>query len=181
FQRYTTGHKYRPRAFTSAFTSQHKNTQSVSLKDQTIGRPGSTASVLEDEDNTDDDHDTFPENADISNDAAVVNLPAPLAVSTEENVAPEENTMKGNESVDDFDNNSDDNSDDNFDDDSGKGSDHEEDQQAGPQPIDAERPKKRAFKGIIYSKSSRKARYADVSLNENTDSRKVNPTHLMAD
>ncbi|KAF9993398.1 hypothetical protein BGZ79_001945, partial [Entomortierella chlamydospora] len=159
FQRYTAGHKYRPRAFTSAFTSQHKNTQLISVKDRTIGRPGSTASVLTDEDD-DNDHHTFPDNADISNDAAV-------------NMAPEENVMSGNESED--------NSDDNSDDDSGNEGDYEEDQQAGDQPIDAERPKKRAFKKITYTKSSRMARDADVPVNENAVARKINPTNLMAD
>jgi len=124
-----------------------------------------------------DDHDTFPDNADISNDTAMVNLPAPLAVSAEENLAPEENTMNGNESEDNSDNSSDDNSDDN----SGSGSDYEGDQQAKDQSIDAERPKKRAFKKITYTKSSRKARDADVPLNENAVPRKINPTNLMAD
>ncbi|KAG0007574.1 hypothetical protein BGZ80_004494 [Entomortierella chlamydospora] len=88
-------------------------------------------------------------------------------------MAPEENVMSGNESED--------NSDDNSDDDSGNEGDYEEDQQAGDQPIDAERPKKRAFKKITYTKSSRMARDADVPVNENAVARKINPTNLMAD
>ena len=159
--------------------------------------------MLVDEEEDDDDHGTFPDNVDTSNDAAVVKLPAPLGVSAEEN------TMNGNESDDNSDDDSDDdsgdksddnsgdnsddnsgdnsddnsgnNSDDNSDDDSGNGGDNEGDQQAKDQPIDAVHPKKRAYKKIAYTRSSRKARDADVALNENAVSRKINPTNLMGD
>ncbi|KAG0046599.1 hypothetical protein BGZ83_008232 [Gryganskiella cystojenkinii] len=89
FQKHTTSHKYRPRGFTSAFTSQHKNTEPKGVKDQTIGRLGPATQVLADEDEDDDDHDTFPDYEDILDDVAVENLLAPPIVLTEVNLTPE--------------------------------------------------------------------------------------------
>ncbi|KAF9579204.1 hypothetical protein BGW38_004631 [Lunasporangiospora selenospora] len=119
---YTSRHKYYPKAFRSAFTSQAKNTQPVCVSDQTIGRPRPTDIVLSDED-IDDNDDTFPKFAEIYNDA----VPAQAEDETEEN------SMKENVSVDDF-HTSDGKSEDNLDGDSRKGDDHEEEQQTGPQP-----------------------------------------------
>ncbi|KAG0303417.1 hypothetical protein BGZ99_002703, partial [Dissophora globulifera] len=113
------------------------------LADRTIGRIGSTVNVPVDEDDVDDGHDTFPDDADISSDAAAVNLHSPLSVSAEEDLVTEENSMDGNE----------------------------------PEV----RPRKRGSEKITYTKSSRKARDADVPLNENAVPRKINPTNLMAE
>ncbi|KAG0285359.1 hypothetical protein BGZ98_005531, partial [Dissophora globulifera] len=126
-----------------AFTNENKNTQPIGLADRTIGRIGSTVSVPIDDDDVDDGHDTFPDDADIPSDAAAVNLHTPLSVSAEEDLVPEENSMDGNE----------------------------------PEV----RPRKRASEKITYTKSSRKARDADVPLNENAVRRKINPTNLMAE
>lgn len=176
------------------------------MRDQTVGRPTPTDSALVYEDNEDYNLGTFPDYMDLSNDAAIANLPDPLAILVDDYVAHEKTTVKGNDNSDgksddnsddnaddDSDNNSDDNSEaafdgtpdentvNNSDNESGKRSRCEKDQQVLNQPIDANRPKKRALRTITYNKSSRRARDADVPLNENAAPRKINPTNLIAD
>lgn len=155
------------------------------MKDQTIGRPGSTTSALVD-DNDDDGHNTFPDNDAVSSGAAEANVPNLLAVSAEEDLAPEENIANGieepeNNSGINSDDSSDDNSDDNSDDGSGNGSDCEGSRPTEDQPTNIKHPKKRPFRKVAYTKSSRRARDADVPLNENATPRKLNPTNIMAD
>ncbi|KAF8957666.1 hypothetical protein BGZ46_002108 [Entomortierella lignicola] len=166
---------------------QHKNTQPVGLKDRTIGRAGSKANVLVDEHiDNDYDDDTFPENIGTSSGAVMASISAPLSVSTEEIIAPEEDIMEKNELVERLDDNSNKDSDDESDDDSDDGFDDSnkgdyKDQHTESLPTEEEGPKKRTRKKVTYCKSSRRARDINTQLNENVAHRNINPTNLMAD
>ena len=166
FKRYTSGHVYRPKMFSSAFTNPKKNKNPVSVKDKTIGRPGASLQADEDNDDADDDYDddTFPDDAELSSTSPEEDITAAPAISAEEDTADE------NDSEDDSDD----------------GSSSEEEQQDETEAVEDEDVtekgnRKRPLKKVTYAKSSRKVRDADVPPNENAVSRKTNPTNMMAD
>ncbi|KAF9926430.1 hypothetical protein FBU30_003995 [Linnemannia zychae] len=110
-----------------------------------------------------------------------------------QNLTLDENTVEGDDSDDSPDRNYNDDSDDDSDDNSDDGTNGDSKSNSNNdlavdgrgskenRSIDAKHPRKRKRKRVIYTKSSRKARDADNSLNENVVPRKINPTNLMAD
>jgi hypothetical protein len=165
FEKYTSGHQYNPKKFSSAFMNEKKNTEPISVKDKRIGRPGTIAQSLVEEDDTDDEDDTFPQDTDLSNVAAMGGRPAAKAISSNgDNISSDEGSISSDEGSISSDEDS------SFEEDT-TGIDASEGEQEGATDTVAGKESKKRHRKID----------AGAPRSENAAPRKINPTNMMGD